>query len=147
MKRMHAAVPLFTAVLATILAVPVVAEEEGFVSLFDGKTLAGWTKAGGRRPIRGRRLHRRACGAGTQHVLCTENLWRLHLQSGVEVRRAGQLRHPDPQPQAARRVVRLPVRVDPSGWSGGIYDDAPRLAVYARREDKEAARKAFKVDD
>jgi lysophospholipase L1-like esterase len=153
MKRMHAAVPLFTAVLATILAVPVVAEEEGFVSLFDGKTLAGWTKAGGEATysvedgcIVGR------VGPGRNTFLCTEKtygdfIFKVELKFDVPGNSGIQIRS-HKRPDGV--VFGYQCEVDPSarGWSGGIYDESRRGWLYTLGgEDKEAARKAFKVDD
>ncbi len=127
-------------------------DEEGFVPLFDGKTIAGWRKAGGGATywvedgcIVGK------VGSGPNTFLCTEKTFRnfiLKLEakfdqpgnSGIQIR---SHQRPD-----TGRVYGYQCEIDPSdrAWSGGIYDEARRGWLF-KLDKNEEARKAFKPED
>ena len=141
--------PHVAEVLGPLAAPEGSADEEGFVSLFDGQTLAGWHKAGGGATywaedgcIVGK------AGPGPNTFLCTEKHYRdfvLKLEakfddpvnSGIQIRS-----HQRPN---TGRVYGYQCEIDPSGrsWSGGIYDEARRGWLF-RLDQNEEARKAFK---
>ncbi|MFH1268250.1 MAG: DUF1080 domain-containing protein [Planctomycetota bacterium] len=142
---------LATALVAAVPS-PARSEEEGFVPLFDGKTLDGWKKAGGEATYR----VDDGCivgevGPGSNTFLCTEKTYgdfilKLEVKldvpgnSGIQFR--SHLREKD------GRVFGYQCEIDPSerAWSGGIYDESRRGWLYPLKDD-EAARKAFKLDD
>jgi lysophospholipase L1-like esterase len=139
---------LFSTVL---VAQTVAAEEDGFVPLFDGKTLTGWTKAGGEATYAvedGQIVGR--VGPGRNTFLCTDKsygdfLLKLELKFDVFGNSGIQLRsHKKPD----GTVFGYQCEVDPSdrAWSGGIYDESRRGWLYPLK-DKEEARKAFKRKD
>lgn len=127
-------------------------DPDGFVSLFDGKTIAGWRKAGGGATywvedgcIVGK------VGPGPNTFLCTEKTFSnfvLKLEakfdepgnSGIQIR--------SHQRPGNGRVYGYQCEIDPSerSWSGGIYDEARRGWLF-KLDTNEAARKAFKRDD
>jgi beta-glucosidase len=127
--------------------------EEGFVAMFDGKTLDGWTKKGGGATyavedgcIVGR------VGPGGNTFLCTNRdygdfVLKLELKLDEPVNSGIQIRS---HARRNGRVFGYQCEVDPSprGWSGGIYDEA-RRGWLAPPDKNEAARnqKAFKPTD
>jgi lysophospholipase L1-like esterase len=128
------------------------ASEEGFVSLFDGKTLDGWRKAGGGATYKvedGCIVGRVGPGANT--FLCTTKdygdfILKLELKLDVPVNSGIQIRsHERPK---GGPVFGYQVEVDPTdrGWSGGIYDEQRRgwLCSLAANE---PALHALKRDD
>lgn len=152
MKRIHAPAFFLTTILA-IVTTPVLAEEDGFVSLFDGKTLVGWTKTGGEATytveegcIVGR------VGPGRNTFLCTDKtygdfIFKVELKLDVPGNSGIQIRS-HKRPDGV--VFGYQCEVDPSAraWSGGIYDESRRGWLYPlNNTDKEEARKAFKVND
>ena len=141
--------PYVAEVLGPLPAPEGPADEEGFVPLFDGKTIAGWRKAGGGATywvedgcIVGK------AGPGPNTFLCTEKHYRdfiLKLEakfddpvnSGIQIR---SHQRPD-----TGRVYGYQCEIDPSprAWSGGIYDEARRGWLY-KLDQNEEARKALK---
>ncbi|MBN1588037.1 MAG: DUF1080 domain-containing protein [Pirellulales bacterium] len=124
--------------------------EEGFVSLFDGRSLDGWRKEGGGATysvedgtIVGR------VGPGANTFLCTKKdyadfILKLELKFDVPVNSGIQVRsHVDKK----GRVFGYQCEVDPTNraYSGGIYDERRRGWLLAPKETG-PARKAFKVD-
>ncbi|MBN2216282.1 MAG: DUF1080 domain-containing protein, partial [Pirellulales bacterium] len=125
--------------------------EEGFVALFDGKTLDGWIKRGGGATyavedgtIVGR------VGPGGNTFLCTPKQYadfvlKLDLKLDVPFNSGIQFRS---HARKNGRVFGYQCEVDPSAraWSGGIFDEA-RRGWLAPMDKNEAARKAFRLDD
>ena len=89
MKSLWPAVFAAFGMLGPTFALAVEPDSDGFVSLFDGKTLDGWKQLGGKAKYVGRgRGDRRLLGA--QHLqqlpLHREELRRLHPRTGVQGR-------------------------------------------------------------
>jgi hypothetical protein len=131
------------------------AEENGFVPLFDGKTLDGWEQKGGKAKY----TVEDGCILGTSvpntsnSFLCTKKHYSdfiLELEfkvdpglnSGVQVRSNSLKEYRNGQ------VHGYQVEIDPSSraWTGGIYDEGRRGWLFTLK-DNEAARKAFKPND
>ncbi len=126
-------------------------KEEGFVPLFDGKTLEGWHQVIGPATY----IVEDGCIVGEKgegrpnSFLCTKKnyadfILKLQLKfdelgnSGTQIRS-----HQKPE----GNVFGYQVEVDPWGraWSGGIYDEGRRGWLYPLKGDEHAeARKAFK---
>jgi len=127
-------------------------DEEGFVPLFDGKTIAGWRKAGGGATywvedgcIVGK------VGPGPNTFLCTEKTFRnfiLNLEAKFDVPGNSGIQIRSHQRPDTGRVYGYQCEIDPSdrAWSGGIYDEARRGWLF-KLDKNEGARKAFKRDD
>lgn len=123
-------------------------EAGGFVAIFDGRTLDGWTARGGQATFRVE--HGEIVGTTTPNspntFLCTDRAYadfelRLEFKANPELNSGVQVRSAfDP----SRGVVRGPqVEIDPSAraWTGGIYDEQRRgwLAPLKDRPDAQAA--------
>jgi hypothetical protein len=128
------------------------AEEDGFVPLFDGKTLNGWIQRNGDAKyavedgvIVG------TSGTGSQNsFLCTEKTYAnfiLELEFKVDpgLNSGVQIRSESKRDYKNERVHGYQVEIDPSerAWTGGIYDEA-RRGWLNDLKNNEAARKAFK---
>ena len=125
-------------------------DESGFVPLFDGKSLAGWRKAGGGATynvddgcIVGR------VGPGPNTFLCTEkNYGDFILKVDVKLDIPGnsgiQLR--SHRREKDGRVFGYQCEIDPSprSFSGGIYDES-RRGWLCDLKDNEKGRQAFKL--
>ncbi len=160
----------FSGWLVLVLAVGSVwAGEDGFVPLFDGKTLNGWVQHGGKAKY----TVEDGCIVGTavpntpNSFLCTKQVFSdfileldfkvdPELNSGVQIRSnvydhpiTVEWKTPDGKVRKrtipAGRVHGYQVEIDPSprAYSGGIYDEARRGWLYDLSQN-EAARKAFK---
>jgi hypothetical protein len=144
------------------------ADEEGFMPLFDGKTLTGWKQHGGAAKYRvenGEIVGQ--CVPNTQNsFLCTEKdygdfilevEWKVSpkLNSGIQIR--SQVFEKETEIDVEGKKRKLPadrvhgyqVEIDPDVergrlFSGAIYDEARRGRFLADLKDNEAARKAFK---
>ncbi|MHB9046334.1 MAG: 3-keto-disaccharide hydrolase [Pirellulales bacterium] len=126
--------------------------EDGFVSLFDGKTLNGWKKAGGGATYRvedGTIVGR--VGPGPNTFLCTEKtygdfIFKVEVKLDVPSNSGIQFR--SHKRTAGDRVFGYQAEIDPSAraWSGGIYDEGRRGWLYSLEGHPEA-QKAFKVND
>jgi len=131
------------------------ADEEGFVPLFDGKTLDGWVQRGGKAKYEA--VDGVIVGSSVPNTsnsfLCTEKHYGdfvLELEfkvdpglnSGVQVRSNSLPEYKN------GRVHGYQVEIDPSdrAWSGGIYDEGRRGWLFPLK-DKPAAREAFKQND
>lgn len=131
------------------------AEQIVWVDMFDGNTLTGWTRLGGRAEYRV--VDSAIVGIsrpGTPNsFLCSERSYgdfilELELKvdpslnSGVQIRSNSMPNHRD------GHVFGYQVEIDPSdrSWSAGVYDEARRGWLNNLR-DNEPARKAFKKDD
>ncbi len=150
----------------------VVADDEGFVSLFDGKTLNGWIQYGGKAKY----TVEDGCIVGTavpntpNSFLCTKQKFSdfileldfkvdPEMNSGVQIR-SNVYDHPITvewtTPDGKRHKKKIPagrvhgyqVEIDPSprAYTGGIYDEARRGWLFDLSKN-EAARKAFKQNE
>ena len=128
------------------------AAEEGFVQLFDGKSLDGWTKHGGEASYK----IERDCivgevGPGSNTFLCTDKeygdfVFKVELKLDVPGNSGIQFR--SHVAEENDRVFGYQCEIDPSdrAWSGGIYDEGRRGWLFPLK-DHEEARKAFKLGD
>ena len=135
-----------------VLATVTIAAEEGFVQLFDGKSLDGWTKHGGGATykIEGDCIVGEV-GPGTNTFLCTDKeygdfIFKVELKFDVPGNSGIQFRSHIAQKND--RVFGYQCEIDPSerAWSGGIYDEGRRGWLFPLK-DHEEARKAFKLED
>jgi len=129
-------------------------KDQGWVSLFDGKTLKGWRQINGTATYKvdeGTILGTTAEGSPNS-FLCTEKLYGdfelefevkvdPRLNSGVQIRSNSS---PDYQ---NGRVHGYQVEIAASGNSGRIYDEARRGKWLDEERDDPKARNAFKKDD
>jgi len=141
------------------------AEEEGFVALFDGKTLEGWEQHSGTAPYRvedGAIVGKTISGTGNS-FLCTKKKYGdfvLELEfkvdptmnSGIQFRslfhdKETEFTGADGKPKKipADRVHGYQFEIDPSprAWTGGVYDEGRRGWLKDLKEN-EAGQKAFK---
>jgi hypothetical protein len=141
--------PLLAAL--TLTAIVPAQNEEGFVPLFDGKTLTGWKKAGGGASYKvddGCILGEVGPGANT--FLCTEKEYAnfiLHADVKLDVPGNSGIQVRSHQNDKGR-VYGYQCEIDPSAraWSGGIYDEGRRGWLFDLKG-KEKAQKAFKLKD
>ncbi len=125
--------------------------DDGFVRLFDGKTLDGFRKAGG-----GATYHvEDECvvgkvGPGSNTFLCTKKTYSdfvLKVDVRIDVPGNSGIQLRSHQREKDGRVFGYQCEIDPSdrAWSGGIYDEGRRGWLY-NLADNEAGRKTFKRD-
>jgi hypothetical protein len=141
--------------------------DEGFVNLFDGKTLDGWVPRGGKAKYRAEdgQIIGTAAPKTANSFLCTKKdygdfILELEfkvdpgLNSGVQIRSEC---FDEPKKLtidgktinvAAGRVHGYQVEIDPSerAWTGGIYDEG-RRGWLQDLKNNEPARKAFKQNE
>jgi hypothetical protein len=148
-----------------LVAAGAAAEEAGFVPLFDGKTLEGFTQKGGKAKyvVENGEIIGTSVPNTENSFLCTnkeygdfilELEFKVHpeLNSGVQIRSQvfDEAKEIDVEGKTkkvpAGRVHGYQVEIDPSerSFSGAIYDEARRGRFLADLKDNEAARKAFK---
>ena len=151
-------VKTFGACLAVLVAllVPAAARaDDGWVTLFDGRTTAGWIQRGGKAAymVEDGALVGRTVLGERNSFLCPPKeyadfvldfeVWvDPKVNSGVQVRSASR-------PDYKDGVVHgYQIEIDPSerAWSGGIYDEQ-RRGWLANPKDDPAAQKAFKVGE
>jgi hypothetical protein len=142
--------------LVVALFAPLVAgADDGWVTLFDGRTTAGWVQRGGKAVYTAEdgALVGRTVLDTPNSFLCPPKeyadfvlefeVWvDPKLNSGVQVRSASR-------PGYRNGVVHgYQIEIDPSerAWSGGIYDEQ-RRGWLANPKDDPAARKAFRVGE
>jgi len=164
MIRSHGLPSLLVAVVA-LAPLTSAAAEEGFVPLFDGKTLEGWEQHGGdaEYTVEDGAIVGTSVPKTPNSFLATKKTYGdfiLELEfkvdpalnSGVQFRsnvfdkptKVGKKRIP------AGRVHGYQVEIDPSprAYTGGIYDEGRRGWLYNLAGEKNAkARKAFKQDE
>ncbi|MCC6124182.1 MAG: DUF1080 domain-containing protein [Pirellulales bacterium] len=132
-------------------------EKDGFVPLFDGKTLGGWIKRGGKAKyaVEDGAIVGSSAPNSANSFLCTEKKYGNFileldfkgdpgLNSGVQIRSESRKE----KGLENGRAFGYQVEIDPSerAWSGGIYDEG-RRGWLQNLEKNEAARKAFKKND
>ncbi len=143
------------------------AADDGFVALFDGKSLDGWEQHSGKAEYRvedGAIVGKTVIKTGNS-FLCTKKKYGNFvlefefnvadgMNSGVQFRSEfypqATTKEIDGKTYkfAADRVFGYQFEIDPSGraWTGGIYEEA-RRGWLADLKSNEAARKAFKHND
>jgi len=140
-------------------------EAENWVSLFDGKTLDGWTRRGGEATYRieggaivgttipGKELRGKRVSGTPNTFLCTDRVYGdfiLELEFKVDpaMNSGVQIRSNSYKAYKNGRVHGYQVEIDPSdrAWTGGIYDEGRRGWLFDL-EDKEEAGKAFKQNE
>jgi hypothetical protein len=164
--RSHLSLLAFT-VLAGVANLNVIAEDEGFVAIFDGKTLAGWVQRGGKAKyaVEDGAVVGSSVPNTANSFLCTEKDYgnfvlelefKVHskLNSGVQIR--SQCFDGPKEIDHAGKAIKIPagrvhgyqVEIDPSprAYSGGIYDEG-RRGWLADLKNNGPARKAFKQDE
>lgn len=138
--------------------------EEGFVSLFDGKTLAGWEQHSGTAEYRvedGAIVGKTVANTGNS-FLCTAKKYGdfivelefkvdPSMNSGIQFR--SNFYPQDTEVEVAGKKKKVPAdrvhgyqfEIDPSAraFTGGVYDEGRRGWLFDLKEN-EAARKAFK---
>ncbi|MEO0571205.1 MAG: DUF1080 domain-containing protein [Bacteroidota bacterium] len=156
MKKRNIPMHLFTVLLLLLTACAETQKDTiPWVTLFDGKTLNGWTQKGGDAEYRlrdgtivGKTVH------GTPNsFLATEKMYEdfiLELEykvdpsmnSGIQIRSNSFPQYRD------GRVHGYQVEIDPSdrAWSGGIYDEA-RRGWLNPLDDNPSAQQAFKQNE
>ena len=143
------------ALVALVLSPLLAGADEGWVTLFDGKSTAAWIQRGGKAvyAIESGALVGRTVVDTPNSFLCPPKeyadfvlefeVWvDPKLNSGVQIRS-------ESMPDYRNGVVHgYQIEIDPSdrAWSGGIYDEQ-RRGWLASPKDDPAARKAFKVGE
>jgi 3-keto-disaccharide hydrolase len=149
--------PLFVLTLAclSLMSSPLPADEEGFVPLFDGKTLNGFVQRGGKATYR---VEDGAVVGTTvlntpNSFLCTDRDYAnfiLELEFKVDSRMNSgvQIRSQSLDSYNKGRVHGYQVEIDPSerAWTGGIYDEGRRGWLY-KLDKNDSARAAFKQNE
>ncbi len=160
---------LFSPILPAVACVAVLlsnlrAADDGFVSLFDGKTLEGWEQHSGKAEYR---VENGAIVGTTvanteNSFLCTKKKYgdfifefefkvNPKMNSGVQFRSEYYAKETETEVNGkkrkfpADRVYGYQYEIDPSdrAYTGGVYDEA-RRGWLADLKDNEPARKAFK---
>lgn len=157
--------PLGAALTGLMLTLPCrAADKDGFVSLFDGKTLAGWEQHSGKAEYRvedGAIVGKTVANTDNSFLCTTKKYgdfilefeFKVHPQmnSGVQFRSEFYKEPTEVEINGkkrkfpADRVFGYQYEIDPSarGFTAGVYDEA-RSGWLADLKDNEAARKAFK---
>lgn len=143
----------FIVVLA--LSQPAAGDEEGFVSLFNGKDLSGWRQLGGKAEytVEDGAIVGASVPNTTNSFLCTEKnygdfILELEFKVDPELNSGVQIRSHSLKEYKNGRVHGYQVEIDPSprSYSGGIYDESRRGWLFDLKEN-EQARKAFKPNE
>lgn len=133
-------------------------KKEGWIHIFDGKSLSGWRAIGGKAPysIEDGAIVGRMTKGTPNSFLVTEKEYGdfiLELEvklEGNETNSGIQTRsHFDPEGNKGKgRVYGRQMEIDPSAraWTGGIYDEARRGWLYPL-DLNEAAKKAYKPEE
>jgi len=141
--------------LGTLAGVAVAADDKGFVPLFDGKTLEGWTRLGGvaKYTVENGEIVGSAVPNTPNSFLCTKKHYGDFvleyefkvspvLNSGVQIRSNSFKEY------KSGRVHGYQVEIDPSGraWTAGIYEEGRRGWLNPLKGNPKA-RKAFKQNE
>jgi hypothetical protein len=150
------------------VTLPLLAADDDFKPLFDGKTLDGFTQKGGKAKyvVENGEIVGTSVPNTPNSFLCTDKEYgdfilemefKVHpeLNSGVQIRSECFDEPKEIEIEGrkrsipAGRVHGYQVEIDPSprAYSGGIYDEGRRGRFLADLADNEAARKAFKPND
>ncbi len=148
-----------TAICLLLLLFPAVlvraSESDGFVSLFDGKTLDGWIQRGGKATyeIEDGAILGTTVLKTPNSFLCTPRnydnfILEVEFKADEEVNSGIQIRSNSLPDYKNGQVHGYQVEIDTSGraWTGGIYDEGRRGWLNDLKEN-EAARKAFKHNE
>ena len=156
------------ALLLVPLACSFAAAQDGFTTLFDGKSLDGWTQHGGQAKysMENGEIIGRSVPNTPNSFLCTNKEYGdfvlelefkvdRSLNSGVQIRSHVFDKPTDLEIEGkkttipADRVHGYQVEIDPSArsFSGAIYDEGRRRRFLADLANNEPARKAFKQGD
>jgi hypothetical protein len=149
----------FSLICANFL--PAAEDKDGFVPLFDGKTLNGWVQRGGKAKYEVQ--EGAIVGTSTPNTgnsfLCTEKnydnfILEVDFKVDPELNSGVQIRSESTKEYQNGRVHGYQVEIDPSkrAWSGGIYNEGgiateKRPLWLFNLEKNEAARKAFKQNE
>lgn len=129
--------------------------EDGWVSLFDGKTLDGWKQLGGeaKYSVEDGEIVGTSVPNTSNSFLCTEKSYgnfvlELEFKVHPELNSGIQIRSNSLPEYKKGRVHGYQVEIDASdrGWSGGIYDEG-RRGWLNTLEQNSAARYAFKQNE
>ena len=127
-------------------------DAEGFVPLFDGKTLAGWKQLGGKAMYEAKdgMIIGSSVPKTPNSFLCTRKNYSdfiLELEFKVDpgLNSGVQIRSNSLKSYKNGRVHGYQVEIDPSAraWTAGIYDEGRRGWLFTLKNN-EPARKAFK---
>ena len=130
-------------------------KNDGFVPLFDGKTLAGWKQLGGKAKytVEDGVIVGSSVPNTSNSFLCTEKdysdfILELDYKVDDSLNSGVQIRSNSIPTYHKGQVHGYQVEIDPSkrAWSGGIYDEG-RRGWLNDLKNNEPARKAFKHND
>jgi len=147
--------PLPLLLFAVLLPAPLLAADDGFVPLFDGKTLSGWVQRGGKAKYSAEdgAIVGTSVPNTSNSFLCTEKTFGdfiLELKFKVDpgLNSGVQIRSESRKEYRNGVVHGYQVEIDPSSraWSGGIYDESRRGWLNDLKKN-EPARKAFKRNE
>jgi len=128
------------------------ADEDGWISLFDGKSLDGWVQRGGKAKyaVEDGVIVGSSVPNTANSFLCTKKDYgdfelQLDFKVDPELNSGVQIRSESKPEVKNGRVHGYQVEIDPSSraYSGGIYDESRRGWLFDLKNN-EAARKAFK---
>jgi hypothetical protein len=150
---------------AGVVAVADTDTDENWVSLFDGKSLDGWTQRGGKAEyqvedgvivgitVPGRVVNGKPVSGTPNSFLCTDTLYgdfilELEFKVDPQMNSGVQIRSNSYPEYDNGRVHGYQVEIDPSdrAWSGGIYDEG-RRGWLQDVKDKPEAQRAFKQNE
>lgn len=146
MKKIY----LMLLILFCVTCAPQVGERDGWVKLFNGRNLKGWSKLNGKAEFRVE--NQAIIGVSTPNTpntfLATDKRYGdfiLELEYKVDegVNSGIQLRSQSKPEVQNGRVYGYQCEIDPSAYSGGIYDEARSGWLY-NLSDEPVAQKAFR---
>jgi len=147
--------PLLFTLITLIGSTTAWAQKTPWVSLFDGKTLKGWTQKGGQAKyyVEKGQIVGETVANTPNSFLCTEKEYgdfvlELELKVDDKMNSGIQFRSLSKSDYQDGRVHGYQMEVDPTprAWSGGIYDEGRRDWLYIPNVNPEG-KKAFKIGD